>query len=244
MTGSGGGAAGRSDRSPVSGRADSDEDRTPAGSQTLDRGLRVLELLAAPDHVEGLSMTALAAALGVSRPAAYRLVATLEGRGYVARRDDGRVRLGFGVTRLSAGVAPLLRRAALPVLRRLADEVGATAHLTVVEGEEALAVAVVEPTWTDFHVAYREGVRHPLARGAAGRAILEGRRAILEGRRGQAAAVLSDGELQPGAHGVAAALTRGDVEGSVGVVSLGPLELAVVGAVVEAAAAEVGRALE
>jgi DNA-binding IclR family transcriptional regulator len=41
----------------------------------------------------------------------------------------------------------------------------------VADGDEALALAVVEPTWTDFHVAYRVGARHPLSQGAAGKAI-------------------------------------------------------------------------
>src|SRR5919112_460894 len=68
-------------------------------------------------------------------------------------------------------VLPLLRDQALPVLRSLAEAVGATAHLTVADGDEALALAVVEPTWTDFHVAYRVGARHPLTQGAAGKAI-------------------------------------------------------------------------
>ena len=51
------------------------------------------------------------------------------------------------------------------------EKVGCTAHLTVVEGAEALALAVVEPSWTDFHVSYRVGTRHPLAQGAAGKAV-------------------------------------------------------------------------
>lgn len=204
-------------------------------SLTLDRGLRVLELLAAPEHGDGLTMTQLAAALGTSRPAAYRLVATLSARGYASRRPDGRIRLGAAVARLSSGVAPLLRQTALPILRELADAVGATAHFTVVEGGEALALAVVEPSWTDLHVAYRVGRRHPLELGAAGRA-------ILAGRGGDRSAVTSDGELQPGAHGVAAALP-GDLEGSVGVVSLEPLDLAAVGPVVAASAARLAAAL-
>ena len=58
------------------------------------------------------------------------------------------------------------------MLRRLAEQVGCTAHLTVAEGDEALALAVIEPSWTDFHVSYRVGARHPLNRGAAGKAIL------------------------------------------------------------------------
>lgn len=205
-------------------------------SLTLDRGLRVLELLAAPEHVDGMTMTQLAAALRISRPAAYRLVATLSGRGYASRRPDGRIRLGTALVRLSSGIAPLLRQVALPVLRELADAVGATAHFTVVEGGEGLALAVVEPRWTDLHVAYREGRRHPLELGAAGRA-------ILVGRDGDRRAVTSDGELQPGAHGVAAALPGGEVEGSVGVVSLERLDLDSVGPVVARAAARLAAAL-
>ena len=77
--------------------------------------------------------------------------------------------------RLGRQVHPLVREAALPALRSLAEDIGATAHLTLVDGTEALAVAVVEPTWTDYHVAYRAGFRHPLDRGAAGRAILTAR---------------------------------------------------------------------
>lgn len=68
-----------------------------------------------------------------------------------------------------------MREAALPALRSLAEDIGATAHLTLVDGADALAVAVVEPTWTDYHVAYRPGFRHPLDQGAAGRAILSAR---------------------------------------------------------------------
>lgn len=146
---------------------------TAETSQTLDRGLRVLKLLADTDH--GLTVTELAGRLGVNRTVVYRLLATLEQHALVRRDVGGRARVGLGVLRLAHQVHPLLREAALPALRSLADEVGATAHLTLVDGNEALAVAVVEPSWTDYHVAYRTGFRHPLDRGAAGRAILEAR---------------------------------------------------------------------
>jgi DNA-binding IclR family transcriptional regulator len=205
-------------------------------SLTLDRGLRLLDLLARPENTAGMTVTALAASLRMSRTAAYRLLGTLESHGYVGRLPDGRVRLGYAVTRLAAAVAPLVRAAATPVLRRLADEVGATAHLTVVDGDAALAVVVVEPTWTDVHVAYRAGTRHALDRGAAGRAIGWGR----EGRDGW---VSSRSELQPGAYGVAAPLPAGRVEGSVGVVALTELDEDRVGPAVVAAAGEVGDAL-
>lgn len=210
----------------------------PSGSfsLTLDRGLRLLDVLARPENTGGMTVTALAGSLQMSRTAAYRLLGTLESHGYVGRLPDGRVRLGYAVTRLAAAVAPLVRAAATPVLRRLADEVGATAHLTLVDGDAALAVVVVEPTWTDVHVAYRAGTRHALDRGAAGRAIVRGR----EGGDGW---VSSRSELQPGAYGVAAPLPAGEVEGSVGVVALTDLDEERVGPAVVAAAGEVGDAL-
>lgn len=208
---------------------------TPETSQTLDRGVRVLELLSRTTG--GRTVTELAGELAVSRTVVYRLLATLEQHALIRRGTDGRVRLGLGVLQLALRVQPLLGEAARPVLRRLAEDVGATAHLTVLDGTEALAVAVVEPSWTDFHVAYRVGSRHPLTRGAAGRA-------ILAARDGDTGWVVSDGELQPGAHGVAAAVTGVPaVEASVGVVTLGDLDNDAVGPQVVAAAREVGAAL-
>jgi DNA-binding IclR family transcriptional regulator len=190
-------------------------------------------LLAASEG--GLSVSELANGLGVGRTVVYRLLAALEAHGMSRRSADGRVRLGFGVLELARRVQPELRAAAYPALRALAERVGATAHLTMLDGAEALAVAVVEPSWTDYHVAYRVGSRHPLDRGAAGRAILAARHA--DG--GSPSYVVTVGELQPGAHGVAApVLGVPGLEGSVGVVALSDLDVDRVGPqVVEAAVA-------
>ncbi|MFB9677487.1 IclR family transcriptional regulator [Streptosporangium vulgare] len=204
-------------------------------SQTLERGLRLLRLLA--DGRRGRTPTELAAELELSRPAVYRLLTTLQSEGFVRRDGDGRVHLGFGVLVLARAVQPLLREGALPTLRRLAEEVGATAHLTVAEGDDGLAVAVVEPSWTNMHVAYREGSRHPLERGAAGLAIL----ALREGRTGY---LVSEGQLQEGARGVAAPVPGLPwLEASVGVVTFTPLDPDVVGPRVAAAAAELSCSL-
>lgn len=188
------------------------------GSQTLDRGLRILEVLAREDASDGMTISGLADALAVGRPVVYRLVATLEDHQLVTRHE-GRIRLGLGVHQLAGAVVPALRERARPILTALADTAGATAHLTVAEGDEAVALVVVEPTGTDFHVGYRAGSRHPLERGAAGRA-------ILVARQGGPDTVSSVGELQPGAHGLALAVPSGATpfETSVGVVSLRPLD--------------------
>ncbi|HEX6248966.1 MAG TPA: helix-turn-helix domain-containing protein [Nocardioidaceae bacterium] len=210
-------------------------------SQTLDRGLRVLSVLA--EHPSGLTVTELATEVGVNRTVVYRLVTTLEQHGLARRDAAGRLHVGLGVLAIARGLQPVLRQLANPVLRSLAEDLGATAHLTVADGEEALAIAVVEPTWTDFHVAYRVGARHPLDQGAAGRAILLGRQIASDGRP-TARFVRTAGELQPGARGLAAPVLGVEgLEASVGVVTLGDLEPATAGPRVAAAADEVARRL-
>ncbi|WP_433055044.1 IclR family transcriptional regulator [Dactylosporangium sp. CS-033363] len=204
-------------------------------AQTLDRGLRLLHLVA--DTPSGLTMTEAATALGVGRAVVYRLVATLSEHGMIRRDRAGRLRLGAGLLHLARRAQPLVADAALPALRRLAETVGATAHLTIADGGEAYALAVVEPSWTQFHVAYRTGSRHPLEQGAAGKA-------ILAGRHGDFTVVTTTGELQPGAHGVAAAIPGVEgLEASVGVVALSELDPSSVPTEVTSAAAAIARAL-
>jgi DNA-binding IclR family transcriptional regulator len=207
-------------------------------SQTLDRGLRVLTVLAGAPG--GLTVTELADRLGVNRTVVYRLVTTLEQHGLVRRDSRSRLHVGLGILHLASAVQPVLRDIAAPVLRRLAEEVGCTAHLTVADGEEALALAVVEPSWTDFHVSYRVGSRHPLGQGAAGKAILLGREPVDD----RAAYVVTAGELQAGAQGLAAPVP--DVEGleaSVGIVTLGDLDATTAGPLVAEAASQLGALL-
>jgi len=204
-------------------------------AQTLDRGLRLLQFVA--DTPGGLTITEAAARLGVGRAVVYRLAATLAAHGMVRRDSAGRLRLGAGVLHLARRAQPLVADAALPALRNLAEQVGATAHLTVAEGGEAVALAVVEPSWTRFHVAYRAGSRHPLERGAAGKAILAGR----TGTNGWS---VTSGELEPGAYGIAAPVLGVEgLEASVGVVALAPLDASTVGPAVERAARTVAAAL-
>lgn len=210
----------------------------PETSQTLDRGLRLLFLLARREHASGLTVTELAQALQVGRPVVYRLVATLEQHDLVRRDGAGRVTLGIGITALTGSVLPTLQGRLAPALRELAEAVGATAHVTIDDGDEALAVAVVEPTWPTFSVAYRRGARHPLTQGASGRA-------VLAARAGRHTLVTSEGELQAGAHGIAKPLSLrgGALAASIGVVSLAALDPAVVGPHLQTAATRVERLL-
>jgi DNA-binding IclR family transcriptional regulator len=202
---------------------------TAEGALTLDRGLALLQAVADAGD-DAATISELAATIGASRTAVYRLLVPLSARGFL-RRDGNKVRLGVSVLRLAACVVPQLREAARPILRELAEKAGATAHLSIAEGDHIESVAVVEPSSTDFHVAYRVGTRHPIGVGAAGKALT-----LRQEGRGW---VTAAGDLQRGMTTLAAPV-RGlpGLRASVGVASLGPIKAEIVGPqVVEAASA-------
>jgi len=209
-------------------------------SQTLDRGLRVLEAVA--DSQDGLTVTELASALGIGRTVVYRLVVTLEQHALIRRSTDGKCRLGLGVLTLGRQMQPIVRDTALPALRLLADAVGATAVLTLADGVEAHAAVVVEPTRSDLHVATRPGSRLPLESGAGGRAILAAR--TTAGRPLDPPWVVATGDGPQGAYGIAVPILGvPGWEASVGVLALRELNEADVGPRVARAAGEIARAL-
>jgi len=139
-------------------------------SQTLSRGIRILEVLA--DARGPLSIDEIAAALGVHRSIAYRLLRTLEDHGLVARDATGLVALGPRMAALAAGVANDLQAEALPELTAAANDLGMTCFLAVLDGEECITLVSVEPRHTVASVAQRPGARHPVTAGAPGKAIL------------------------------------------------------------------------
>ncbi len=219
--------------------------------QTLDRGLSALALLGARD--EGLTIAELAEALGVHRAIAYRIAATLEAHALVHRAEGGRLVLGPGILALSARFEGNLRAIARPIVDALTRRTGATAFLSVAQGEDCVAVLTSVSQGPFLDVGYRTGSRHPLTRGAAGVAILSGRPAapgeaenVAEARaRGYS---LTRGELQPGAAGLAVPVHLGGagfpgLECSLGVVTLGEIDAAALAPEVRAAAAELAQAV-
>ncbi|WP_280414103.1 IclR family transcriptional regulator [Nocardia carnea] len=141
-----------------------------AGSQTLRRGIRLLEILAAAGR--SLSIDELAETLGVHRSVAYRLLRTLEDHGLVAREPSGRIVLGAGLAALASGVSLDLQQAAQPELRTVANELGMTCLLVVrLDDDEAVTLTSAAPEQS-VAVTYRPGHRHPLTRGGPGKAIL------------------------------------------------------------------------
>ena len=144
-------------------------DTSPAGSQTLSRGLRALELLA--DAEAPMTITELADGLGVHRSNAYRILRALEQHRFVVRDDAGRIRLGPKLAALAHGVAPALHTAATPAITELAYSLGMTGFLTVLDADEVVTLVTVEPSNVSATIARNPGVRHPVAKGAPGHAI-------------------------------------------------------------------------
>jgi DNA-binding IclR family transcriptional regulator len=199
---------------------------SPGGevSQTLDRGLTVLALLA--EHSDGLTAGELAEKLATARAVVYRLLRTLEAHRLIGRMDSRYV-LGIGIAELASHLRPRLQATVMPILRRLSRQTNSTALLSVAEGEEVLILLTEEPPLSTFHLALRQGARHALNLGADGVAILAGRppvqaeaKDVVQARqRGYA---LSVGVLQPGALGVAAPIKTSDwASATLGIVQLG-----------------------
>jgi DNA-binding IclR family transcriptional regulator len=138
-------------------------------SQTLSRGIRVLEILAESDTP--LSIAELSAALGLHRSIAYRILRTLEDHGLVIRDAAGAVLLGPRLAALARGVSRDLQTAALPELTAVANELAMTTFVAVLDRDEVVTLVSVEPRHSRATVAQRPGTRHPLAAGAPGIAI-------------------------------------------------------------------------
>jgi len=190
---------------------------TPVGSappsQTLHRGVRILEHLAAVGNPQ--PVMDIAQALDLHRSITYRLLRTLEGHQLVERDPAGHFGLGLGLVALARGVRNTLQTAALPALNALVTELGMTAFLVVRAGDEAVTITSVEPWDSTAHVVYRPGSRHPVDQGAPGLALLmlespsAAERAALAQAR-QVGWASSHGEVIAGVRSIAAPVRRSD----------------------------------
>ena len=146
----------------------------PASSSVpaLSRALDVLRLLGA--RATPVPAAAVARELGLPRSTAYHLLAVLEREGFVVHLPEARA-YGLGVAVFELGSAYLrhdpLERLARPLLVRLVDRVGATAHLGVLHGAETLYLLKESPRGSVALVT-DVGVRLPAHLTASGRSIL------------------------------------------------------------------------
>jgi len=117
-----------------------DRYRAPA----LDKGLDILELLAATDG--GLNQAEIAKRLGRSHNELYRMLNTLVRRGYVARDEGDRFSLTLKLFGLAHLYAPVRRMAsyATPMMRELAQATQQANQLVVFDRGSVVLIAQQE----------------------------------------------------------------------------------------------------
>lgn len=109
----------------------------------VDRALSVLEALA---EQPGQGVTQLSKRLGMTKTIVFRLLSTLEARGFVMREDDQAVfSLGYRISVLGdrAGQQNAILAAARPVLERLREDTAENINLVIREGNTSLALTTL-----------------------------------------------------------------------------------------------------
>jgi DNA-binding IclR family transcriptional regulator len=139
------------------------------GTQAIERGLRLLDLLA-----DGpLSTRELSERMDLPRSTVARLLGALERYRYAARGEDGTYQLGTQVLQLAArwhrqtGLVAV----AEPHLERLAHSLRETGQIMIREGRHAICVAYVESP-EPIRLSINLGMQLPLHASALGKLLL------------------------------------------------------------------------
>lgn len=146
-----------------------------AGVQSVRRALDLLEAFL--KHGPEIGLTEIAQLIQLNKATAYRLLSTLEERGYVERSLESRkYRLGVRAFELGLYFQSQLqiRRIALAYMKTMVEQTGEAAFLCVREGDEALCIERVEAEHEVNIFTLRVGGRQPLHCGGAPRALLAG----------------------------------------------------------------------
>jgi DNA-binding IclR family transcriptional regulator len=146
---------------------DLDKYRAPA----LDKGLDILELLAANE--EGLSQAEIAKALERSPNEIYRMLDRLVRRDYVRRTQGDRYELTLKIFELAHASPPIGRLVshAMPIMRRFARDAGQACHLVIHDRNILVVVAQVDsPKY--WNVSIRVGSRISMLNTGSGHVFL------------------------------------------------------------------------
>lgn len=156
---------------PPNNTGNSEDTPTVTGTQTLMRGLKILELVASgADDIKTISRT-----LDMPRSTTHRMLASLVREGYLHSIPYHGYSLGYKLIYLGSLAReqrPLLALAQ-PYLEELAEFTGDTVHLGMREGAEVLYLSKVSGG-KGLEMRSRIGQRMPLASTGIGRALMFG----------------------------------------------------------------------
>jgi DNA-binding IclR family transcriptional regulator len=140
--------------------------------QSVDRALDILESF--DFNAEELGVTELAHKLNLHKNNVFRLLATLEVRGYIEQdRKSGNYRLGIKTFEIANVFLHHLglRRQARPILEELVNKCDETANLAILDGSDVIYILMHETSQT-VRIVLRLGQRLPAHCTAAGKAQL------------------------------------------------------------------------
>ncbi len=149
------------------------ETKKRRGILVLHKTLDILETVR--ESRSGLSLADLARALGLPKPTAYRIVATLEGRGYITRNPAGHYQLTrklFDLQQNESNEQQLLR-AAQPVMEKLVESCRETVNLGVLDAGEVVVISTIESPQS-IRMTSKVGNRRHLHSTALGKVLLCG----------------------------------------------------------------------
>jgi IclR family transcriptional regulator, acetate operon repressor len=144
--------------------------RSRDGVRSLDRAFAILEAIADAGGVIGLSQ--LAASSGLPVATIHRLLRTLVDLGYVRQEPSRQYSLGPRLMRLTDGSTKRLGALAHPYMHRLVEELGESVNLAVLDGDEIVYVAQVQPTQNFMRMFTEVGRRAEPHTTAVGKAML------------------------------------------------------------------------
>jgi len=145
----------------------------PTGVRVLHKTLDILEQIKTTES--GYKLAELAREVELPKATVYRILTTLEGRGYLDRAGDGSYRMAkkmFDLQRTEP-IEQVLHRAAQPVMERLVASCKETVNLGILDAGEVVVINTVESPQA-VRMSSKIGNRRHLHATALGKILLAG----------------------------------------------------------------------
>lgn len=115
----------------------------PRKRSGLNSGLDAIEAIAAGG--KPMSMTEIAAAIGLTKASIHKTLATLEARSFVRRLEDQRYVIGIKAWEIGCIAAPFeMTRLATPHMMQLVRQIGDGVSLGILSGSDMLSIQLIE----------------------------------------------------------------------------------------------------
>jgi DNA-binding IclR family transcriptional regulator len=143
------------------------------GVKVLHKALDALEKVR--ESYPPLTLSGLALRMGMPKPTVYRIVSTLEMRGYLTRQADGTYRVARRLLDVQhdSSTDERLVLAARPVMQRLSQSCQETVNLGILDAAEAVVICTIESPLA-VRMSSKIGSRRFLHSTALGKVLLAG----------------------------------------------------------------------